>query len=90
MAKKKVSLKKAPPPAKTAITQRKRDQVASIFAIVIGLLSVREGGAVLLGVTNALVQLALGDLDGEHKVASSNLALGDKLCLVEITSADFG
>ena len=51
MAKKKVSLKKAPPPAKTAITQRKRDQVASIFAIVIGLLSVREGGAVLLGVT---------------------------------------
>lgn len=50
MAKKKVSLKKAPPPAKTAITQRKRDQVASIFAIVIGLLSVREGGAVLLGV----------------------------------------
>jgi cation transport ATPase len=51
VAKKKVSSKKSPPPAETAITQRKRDRVASILAILIGLLSIREGGAVLLGVT---------------------------------------
>ena len=51
MAKKKASLIKVPPPADTGITQRKRDQVASIFAVLIGLLSIREGGAVLLGVT---------------------------------------
>ncbi len=51
MAKKKASFKKAPPPAETAITQQKRDRVASILAILIGLLSIREGGAVLLGVT---------------------------------------
>ena len=51
MAKKKASLKKTAPPADTGITQRKRDQVASIFAVLIGLLSIREGGAVLLGVT---------------------------------------
>jgi sensor histidine kinase YesM len=51
VAKKKASFKKAPPPAETAITQQKRDRVASVLAIVIGLLSIREGGAVLLGVT---------------------------------------
>ena len=51
MSKKKASIKKAPPPAETAITQKKRDRVASILAILIGLLSIREGGAVLLGVT---------------------------------------
>ena len=50
MAKKKASLKQAPPPADTAITQQKRDRVASILAILIGLLSIREGVAVLLGV----------------------------------------
>jgi hypothetical protein len=51
MAKKKASSKKSPPPANTAITQRKRDQVASILAVVLGLLSVREGGSVLVGLT---------------------------------------
>lgn len=51
MSKKKALSKKAPPPAETAITQKKRDRVASILAILIGLLSIREGGAVLLGVT---------------------------------------
>ena len=51
MSKKKASFKKAPPPAETAITQKKRDRIASILAILIGLLSIREGGAVLLGVT---------------------------------------
>ena len=51
MSKKKALFKKAPPPAETAITQKKRDRVASILAILIGLLSIREGGAVLLGVT---------------------------------------
>jgi hypothetical protein len=50
VAKKKASLEKASP-ADTAITRQKRDRVASILAIVIGLLSIREGGAVLLGVT---------------------------------------
>lgn len=51
MAKKKASFKKAAPPAETVLTQQKRDRVASILAIVIGLLSIREGGAVLLGMT---------------------------------------
>lgn len=51
MAKKKASFKKAPPPAQTAITQQKRDRIASVLAVVIGLLSIREGGSVLLGVT---------------------------------------
>jgi hypothetical protein len=49
MAKKK--LKKAPAPAAVTITQQKRDRVASILAIVLGLITIREGGAVLLGVT---------------------------------------
>jgi hypothetical protein len=50
VAKKKGSFKKATPPGETAITQKKRDRVASILGILIGLLSIREGGAVLLGV----------------------------------------
>ena len=33
------------------MTQQKRDRVAAILAVALGLLSVREGGAVLLGVT---------------------------------------
>lgn len=33
------------------ITQQKRDRISSILAIMIGLLSMREGGSVLLGVT---------------------------------------
>jgi hypothetical protein len=49
VAKKKTSLKKTPPPAKAIITQQKRDRIASILAIMIGLLSIREGGSVLLG-----------------------------------------
>jgi hypothetical protein len=49
MSKKK--LKKTPAPAAVKITQQKRDRVASILAIVLGLISMREGGAVLLGVT---------------------------------------
>jgi hypothetical protein len=51
MAKKKSARRKEPPPTKVAITQQKKDRVASILAIVIGLLSVREGGSVLLGLT---------------------------------------
>jgi len=51
VSKKKASFKKTPPPAETAITQKKRDRVASILAVLIGLLSIREGGGVLLGVT---------------------------------------
>jgi hypothetical protein len=51
MAKKKTKNKTSPPPAKATITQQKRDRVASIFAVVLGLLSVKEGGSVLLGLT---------------------------------------
>jgi hypothetical protein len=51
MAKKKAANKKELPPVKVAITQQKRDRVAAILALVIGLLSVREGGSVLLGLT---------------------------------------
>ena len=43
--------KQPPAPAAGAITQQKRDRVASILAIVLGLISIREGGAVLLGLT---------------------------------------
>ncbi len=50
MSKKRSSLKRTPPPANGFITQLKRDRVASILATVIGLLSIREGGSVLLGV----------------------------------------
>ena len=51
MAKKKKSYRKEPPPSKVAITQQKKDRVAAILAIMLGLLSVREGGSVLLGLT---------------------------------------
>jgi hypothetical protein len=51
MAKKKAARKQEPPPIKVTITQQKRDRVAAILAIVLGMLSVREGGGVLLGVT---------------------------------------
>ena len=51
MSKKRSSLKRTPPPVKAVITQQKRDQIASILAIMIGLLSIREGGSVLLGLT---------------------------------------
>ena len=46
--------KKKPPKAvvpAAAITQQKRDRTASILAVVLGLISIREGGAVLLNVT---------------------------------------
>jgi hypothetical protein len=51
MAKKTAAGKTNPPPTKATITQLKRDQVASILAVVPGLLSIREGGSVLLGMT---------------------------------------
>ncbi len=51
MAKKKAARKTNPPPTKVAITQLKRDRVASILAVALGLLSVGEGGRVLLGLT---------------------------------------
>ncbi|MGC1455309.1 MAG: hypothetical protein WA946_09015 [Nitrospirota bacterium] len=51
MAKKKTKNKTNLPPAKATITQQKRDRVASILAVALGLLSIREGGSVLLGVT---------------------------------------
>ena len=50
MSKRKKSLKNTPPP-ETAVTQQKRDRVAAILAIVLGLLSIREGASVLLGLT---------------------------------------
>lgn len=43
--------KQAPAPSGVNITQRKRDRVAAILAVALGLVSIREGGAVLLGVT---------------------------------------
>jgi len=49
---KKHSRKKAPEPAAVVrIDQKKKDRVAAILAIVLGLVSVREGGSVLLGLT---------------------------------------
>jgi hypothetical protein len=51
MAKKKASHKTSPLPATAAITQLKRDRVAAVLAVVLGLLSVKEGGSVLLGLT---------------------------------------
>ncbi len=51
MAKKNTKNRTNPPPAKATITQQKRDRVASILAVALGLLSIREGGSVLLGVT---------------------------------------
>jgi hypothetical protein len=50
VAKKKASIKKSPP-TQGMTTQMKRDRVASILAVVLGLLSVREGGSVLVGLT---------------------------------------
>jgi hypothetical protein len=50
MSKKKAARKKEPPPMKVTITQQKRDRVAAILALVLGLLSIREGGSVLLGI----------------------------------------
>jgi len=51
VAKKKVSRRQAPPQATLTITQQKRDRVASILAVVAGLLAVREGGSVLFGLS---------------------------------------
>jgi hypothetical protein len=49
---KKNSRKKAPEQlAVLRIDQKKKDRVAAILAIVLGLISVREGGSVLLGLT---------------------------------------
>jgi len=49
MSKKKLKKASAAVQAAGTITQQKRDRVASILAIVLGLLTIREGGAVLLG-----------------------------------------
>jgi hypothetical protein len=52
MAKKKAAPEKnARPPRTPAITQHQRDRVAAILAIMLGLVSVSEGGRVLLGIT---------------------------------------
>ena len=51
MAKKKAAPKKELRPTNRTITRQKKDRVAAILAIVIGLLSAREGGSVLLGLT---------------------------------------
>ncbi len=51
MAKKKRTGTQAQPPAKVTITQAKRDRVGAILAIMIGLVSVSEGGRVLLGLS---------------------------------------
>ena len=49
--KKKSPRKKVPPQPEVKIDQRKKDRVAAIIAIMVGLLSVRQAGSVLLGVT---------------------------------------
>jgi len=49
VVKKKGSVKKVHSPAWGTITQQKRDRVAAILAVVLGLLSIRQGGSVLLG-----------------------------------------
>ena len=51
MAKKKVIRENVPLQTDGKMTQQKRDRIASILAITLGLLSIREGGAVLLGAT---------------------------------------
>lgn len=51
MSKKKTGSKKSPPPAGVTITRQKKDRVAAILAIMLGLLTIREGGSVLLGLT---------------------------------------
>lgn len=49
MSKKKRAHKKAPSSPEVKIAQQKRDRVAAILAVVLGLLAVTEGGRVLLG-----------------------------------------
>jgi hypothetical protein len=51
VVKKRSSSRQASPLPTAGINQKKRDRVAAILAIMLGLLSVREGGSVLLGVT---------------------------------------
>jgi hypothetical protein len=51
MAKKKATRKNIPLRTDWKVTQQKRDRLASTLAIALGLLSIREGGAVLLGLT---------------------------------------
>ncbi len=51
MTKKIISRKNVPLRAGGKMLQGKRDRIASILAITLGLLSIREGGAVLLGIT---------------------------------------
>jgi hypothetical protein len=49
MSKKKRTQGKAAPSMEVKITQQKRDRVAAVLAVMLGLLSVTEGGRVLLG-----------------------------------------
>jgi len=51
VARKKVARQKEQPRADLGITQRKRDRVASILAIMLGLLALREGISVLIGLS---------------------------------------
>lgn len=51
MSKKKAKDKKVTPPDVGTITQKKKDRVASILAAMLGLLTIREGGSVLLGLS---------------------------------------
>jgi hypothetical protein len=51
--KKKSSRKKNPPRATGKIDQKKKDRVAAILAVMFGLLAIRQGGGILLGVTTA-------------------------------------
>lgn len=49
--KKKSPRKKVLPQAETRIDQRKKDRVAAIMGVMVGLLSIRQAGSILLGVT---------------------------------------
>jgi hypothetical protein len=49
--KKKVKLEKAPQPRGLRIDQKKKDRVAAVLGTMVGLLTITEGGRVLLGVT---------------------------------------
>lgn len=49
--KKKIPRKKALPQAEVRIDQRKKDRVAAIIGIMVGLLSIRQAGSILFGVT---------------------------------------
>jgi hypothetical protein len=51
--KKKSRGKKNPPGAVGEIDQKKKDRVAAILAVVFGLLAIRQGGGILLGVITA-------------------------------------